>query len=111
MSSEARLAYHGVPRVLPPESPGEVPDCLTVEAIHHGMCCCVGADSSGGVAKKGGGHCADSSGGVVKEEGGAKDVCAQCQELALEWPDFITYLSASRININVRQVVSDKKKF
>ncbi len=101
MSSEARLAYHGVPRILPPDSPGEVPACLATEAIECRHCGDdVGSSGSGGVVSGGEGGC-----------GGVNDSCAQCRELVSEWPDFITYLSVSRININVRQVVSDEHGF
>ena len=37
--------------------------------------------------------------------------CPLCQQLVSDWPQFVQYLSVSRINVNVRQVVSEKHKF
>ena len=37
--------------------------------------------------------------------------CRSCQELAHSWPKFVAYLSVSRINVNIRQVVSEKIVF
>ena len=34
--------------------------------------------------------------------------CSSCAELILSWPQFVGYLSVSRINVNVRQVLSHK---
>lgn len=38
-------------------------------------------------------------------------VCLLCRQLIAGWPLFEQYLSVSRINVNVRQVVSEKHKF
>ena len=37
--------------------------------------------------------------------------CLSCQGLAQSWPQFVSYLSVSRINVNVRQVVSQDHVF
>jgi len=39
------------------------------------------------------------------------NVCLSCRQLIAGWPLFEQYLSVSRINVNVRQVVSEKHKF
>lgn len=39
------------------------------------------------------------------------NVCSLCRQLIAGWPLFEQYLSVSRINVNVRQVVSEKHKF
>ena len=39
------------------------------------------------------------------------NVCLSCRQLSAGWPLFEQYLSVSRINVNVRQVVSEKHKF
>ena len=39
------------------------------------------------------------------------NVCLSCRQLIADWPLFEQYLSVSRINVNVRQVVSEKHKF
>lgn len=85
MSTEARLAYHGVPRVLPPSQVGHVPAPLSTEAITHGLSC--------------------------RKEEGVKGSCAHCHELMSAWPNFISYLSVSRINVNIRQVISENHTF
>lgn len=94
MSRDARLAYHGVPRILPPSEGGEVPACLTTEAVMHGA------------------HCDGCS---IEQEGnrsgGVAGNCGNCGELLSVWTDVMTYLSVSRINVNVRQVVSEEYHF
>ncbi len=83
MSSEARLAYHGVPRILGPSlDGGGVPASLSAEAIAaHCWCVC------GGKKDKGGCHGAEGW------------CCIPRQRLASTWPNFVSYLSVSRINI------------
>lgn len=91
MSKEARLAYHGVPRIVAPleEKGGEVPACLTTEAIMHGLCGC----------------------GVEQEGDSNPGDCLNCQELVSAWDTVLPYLSVSRINVNVRQVASKEYHF
>ena len=95
MSRDSRLAYHGVPRILAPCKEGGVPACLEAEAIVHGPQCSGWSPEQEG--KSGGGGVAGS--------------CKDCGELSAMWTDVMAYLSVSRINVNVRQVVSDEYQF
>ena len=50
--------------------------------------------------------------GRVKGEGeGEQESCAHCVELTSVWDDVMSYLSVSRINVNIRQVVSEHFHF
>ena len=141
MSGESRLAYHGVPRVLPPSPDHPVPDCLTAEALV--SCTCwraakveshwtetTGGRSPDGQIKVSSSNkiCAevervcdtDCATGVALTQGrsfgcGLRDssdlCCCVCGRLADSWDAFVDYLSVSRVNINLRQVVSDNCKF
>ena len=166
MSGESRLAFHGVPRVLPPPSESPVPECLSLAAlerqqqeVEHSCCICgakwdsrpefrdlssqlsqsVAATEEGAGERRlitGSGsltaameaaihkhtdhHCDDTDlcdsrthmspppcCGPPETDTG----CPSCQQLVSDWPQFVQYLSVSRINVNVRQVVSEKHKF
>lgn len=96
MSREARLAYHGVPRILPPSEGEEVPPSLSGEMINHGAC---------------GWNLASAERPQENTVSCTATSCAQCQELVSDWPDIESYLAVSRINVNVRQVISEKFKF
>ena len=97
MASDARLSYHGVPRVLAPREDEMVPVALSAETIKCSSCQSVEAVASAAVV---------ACGNV-----GTSLHCAHCQTLVSTWPNFVSYLSMSRININVRQVISEKYKF
>ena len=100
MSKDARLAYHGVPRILPPSSEGDrVPVCLRPEAITHSPQC-----NGWSLEDQGEGSGDEGSKGVAGN-------CESCHALLSVWTDVMAYLSMSRINVNVRQVVSDKHQF
>ncbi len=134
MSGPSRLAYHGIPRVLPPSHTHAVPWCLEKEQLKNCVCsrtevrpgktlsefessmtvCKVARKEDGSVItdeditskgmKMNNGKCSeDSDCGLV--------VCSVCSQLANSWDTFVEYLCVSRININVRQVVSENLKF
>ena len=165
MSHDSRLAYHGVPRVLPPPPDASVPECLSLEALQHcarrtqcfdersscSVCGgewqvdpqCRGAtaghpiktktpeehhvpltDAAAATGERTLQHCAADT--RTEPEGDDVDSnppncpckcssssvrCLSCQELAHSWPKFVAYLSVSRINVNIRQVVSEKIVF
>lgn len=113
MSAESRLAYHGVPRILPPSSDNPVPHELSLHALRQPIreqdasdstevvchCCMCGRDKT------------DQSAVVPHRGDGTTRGCPSCQELAASWQEFMDYLSVSRINVNARQVVSEKHGF
>lgn len=103
MSRDARLAYHGIPRILLPsevEGMKLIPTSLTTEAITHGLCHWSAWSLEAG--EDAGGRCGDDKG---------TEMCQYCCELKSAWPSFMSYLSVSRINVNVRQVISEEHKF
>ena len=117
MSGEARLAYHGVPRVLGPCSSegGGVPVSLSAETIAHVWFSSGGSEREADEGTETGGG-AVVAGGVASGCGSSSNSssscdCPRCEELRVSWPDFVSYLSLSRININVRQVISESCKF
>ncbi len=97
MSGDARLAYHGVPRILPPSDENKVPPCLSASSIKHGLCHFNLTDEIGV--------------GTERDSRTRSGDCPHCSELESMWPHFIAYLAISRINMNIRQVVSDKHQF
>ncbi len=132
MSGSSRLAYHGVPRVLPPSHTHAVPWCLEKEQLKNCVCSrtevrpgktlsefessmtvCKGARKEDGNAI----NDEDITKGMNDGQFSTKDsdcalvVCSVCSQLAKSWDTFVEYLCVSRININVRQVVSEKFKF
>ena len=114
MSGDSRLAYHGVPRVLPPATGTEVPDCLSVDGLRQqmqsegGCVCQKRMEISRDIDEKAAGTRTRDE---VPEGDRHCSACPSCQELVHSWPMFVTYLSVSRINVNVRQVVSEKRTF
>lgn len=94
MSGSARLAYHGVPRILPPSSSEMIPCCLSAGCITHGLC-----------------HWHEPVNNGDHKTGKSVQDCPHCLELTSHWDSFESYLSVSRINVNVRQVVSEKHTF
>lgn len=181
MSGDSRLAYHGVPKIIPPSKRDDslVPWCLSKEPLmncecwrdndKHAAsaeetgCTCLTKQGTnvvgvGGNASEDSGHwltsrhvqlgirhneqsgvCGDctehtlpknllssSTEHIPTLSSSAEDVkngsgneltdsstpkCLSCGRLANSWSIFMDYLSVSRININVRQVVSDKFMF
>ena len=151
MSGDSRLAYHGVPRIIPPPKHGGslVPWGLSMEPLVNCECWkeTVKLRSTASVEetkKQGtinvfgveGGHwptsgyaqlevqrnepsgvCGDCAEDTLPKNLSAesansgKDSCPSCDKLANSWHIFMDYMSVSRVNINVRQVVSDKFKF
>lgn len=81
------------------ETPGDP------EVLH----CCHGGDDATGDLHTTQPKTQGQDGGVdVSSEGARSEPgpssCPQCVELLQSWPDFESYLSVSRINVNVRQV-------
>ncbi len=112
MSGPSRLAYHGIPRVLPPSPLHPVPHCLHRDQLDN--CICMNTDTriedeikqaTDKVLKTD----QDTTSDTENEQ--STQVCSDCCELANSWDTFVDYLSVSRININVRQVVSENFKF
>lgn len=97
MSSEARLSYHGVPRILAPPEGEKVPLSLSPDTIIHEMA----VDDQLEIAEEGYGD--------LEED--PQTNFTHCQALLSDWSNFESYLALSRININVRQVVTEMHKF
>lgn len=95
MSGDARLAYHGVPKILSPSTSDkeQVPTSLSAATITHGLC-----------------HYSEGTNPTCAA-GTTSNDCLYCRELVSLWHNVTSYLSMSRININVRQVISDQYKF
>ena len=128
MSGEARLAHHGVPKIIPPTGNNLIPSSLSVDSL---------SQYFGGVSHCQSGHDAPTSNTnafvAIEGEHGCKErkkakeekklststgktkpsrgYCCNHDEVLSSWPEFISYLSSSRINVNVRQVVSDLCRF
>ena len=102
MSGASRLAYHGVPKILPPHKGMETPHCLSQDTLQTYL---EGAHSEG--ARLPWCLCGKAQGTVVADSESANTVqCLSCSRLLNSWPEFAAYLSYSRINVNIRQVVS-----
>ena len=111
MSGESRLAYHGVPKILPYFLKGDFvskssrPSILCLESIFESQSCCacgfrpteIAEDQSNAV---------ETYNGEVKKKG-----CPCCEELIKTWQLFESYISVSRINVNIRQVVLENCMF
>lgn len=129
MAGDARLAHHGVPKILPPLGKELVPTSLSVEALSHyfnGVCHCqirhmtTTSNTSASIGGEHGDKEKEAAEHAVKKSwptssGGklqlSQDASCSHKEVLSSWPEFTAYLSASRINVNVRQVVSDLYKF
>jgi len=106
MSQESRLAYHGIPRITSCTTNQPVPSCLSVESLIACTCCTKGHRSRATVENT------DSE--VAKPMSRTifmTNQCSDCLSLASNWDCFIDYIALSRININVRQVLSEQFKF
>lgn len=106
MSQQSRLAYHGVPKILTPRNPS-VPDCLTEPALHQRIQeikklqgCIVEME---GCTKT----CSSPASNVPEHSYGLHftDILKfDYQWLLSNWKHFETYLTTTRINMNIRQV-------
>ena len=112
MSGESRLAYHGVPKILPHYCKGrvsnQVPECLSkVYETHLHQ-----SESQDACGFKKIMDQSDAAGCNVKyaDETGSRG-CPSCEELIRTWQLFESYISTSRINVNIRQVTSEKCTF
>ena len=114
MSGESRLAYHGVPKILLYFKEGDsilksgrlpmlFPECLLKPVVETQLCVCsfrtteIAVDQSDTVEM-----CA----GKVEQRG-----CSCCEELIKTWQLLESYTAVSRINVNIRQVVSENSTF
>lgn len=112
MSGPSRLAYHGVPRVLTPSSTHTVPYCLRREQLEN--CACTktrGTKSESELTTVKVSRRKDEHVTECGKNSACQEACPVCYQLANLWNMFVEYLSVSRININVRQVVSETFKF
>lgn len=114
MSGESRLAYHGVPKIISPLKE-LVPLSLSAQTLlSSSTCvhCCESRQFTPGAKETSGEQTTPVAqkdrGGQDKEELAGKRTAQYCccveNELATSWTDFMSYLSVSRINVNVRQV-------
>ena len=116
MSGESRLAYHALPKVLPPLE-GHGPDVLSQAALEHAIDLCARDSISSSCMV-----CGQTRAAIYSERiprvpdpslvhspdpastSSHSEPCTGCQWLLKTWPQFESYLSCSRINVNVRQV-------
>lgn len=102
MSGESRLAYHGVPKILP-----YFQECGSSSkfGVQHLLkpCICGFGPTETAVDQS---SAAEMCAGEVEKRG-----CPCCEELIKTWPLFESYISVSRINVNIRQVVSENCAF
>ena len=114
MSGESRLAYHALPKVLSPLEPGQGPDILSQTALEHAIDLCARDSTLSTCMVCGQARAAISTpqNTLVPEtslmhnptSSSRSEPCSGCQWLLKTWPQFRSYLSCSRINVNVRQV-------
>ena len=118
MSGQSRLAYHGVPKILSHfrggvhsqsfDSQSGVPRCLTKQVFEtylESQSSCDVGHTEMFVEQSGSAECKTSS--VAMDKRG----CSSCEELIKTWHLFESYISTSRINVNIRQVTSEKCTF
>lgn len=117
MSGPSRLAYHGVPRVLTPSPAHTIPYSLHKEHLENCVCTSTEAGTKCGselttVKVSGDKYITrgTESGQCLKYSDRCL-TCSVCCQLANSWDVFVDYLLVSRININVRQVVSGNFEF
>ena len=119
MSGESRLAYHALPKVLPPPD-GHVSDVLSRAALEHAIemcardstssCCTVCRQLRAEIHSDPQDTCILEPSLDMHNSAGSSShtklpcCCIGCQWLSRTWPQFESYLSCSRINVNVRQV-------
>ncbi len=115
MSGESRLAYHGVPKVLPYFKEGEYvsksnrqsilwPECLLRPVCETRSWCDFGISEMAANQSNAVQTC-DINGEIEKRG------CPCCEELIKTWQLLESYISVSRINVNIRQVVSENCTF
>ena len=122
MAGQSRLAYHGVPKILPHYqgargSSGsrdtKLKESLLPNCLQKGVCeAYLETPSSCDFASMEKGN--DSPNSKMCESKGAetgKGGCSSCRELIKAWQLFESYMSTSRININIRQVTSETCAF
>lgn len=119
MSGQSRLAYHGVPKILSHfrggvhrqnnfDSRSGVPECLTkqvCETYLESQSSCGIEHTETFVEQSVSAECNTSSVAMGKRG------CSSCEELIKTWHLFESYISTSRINVNIRQVTSEKCNF
>lgn len=117
MSGQSRLAYHGVPKILPPQWHGtgdrdsksaSIPECLSrpvCETYLDSMSSC-GLQETASQSNEGESETQAASSSLTKKAG-----CSTCEEILKTWQSFESYMLTSRINVNIRQVTSDNFTF
>ena len=115
MSGESRLAYHGVPKILPYFKEGDFvsksdrpsilcPESLLKPVFETQSCCACGFRPTEMMVDQS--NAAEMCDGEAEKRG-----CPCCEELIKMWQLFESYVSVSRINVNIRQVVSENCTF
>lgn len=114
MAGESRLAYHGVPKILPYFKESDLipksgrPSFLCPESLFKNpafagrSCCACGFRTAEMTVKLG-----EMSDSDESEKWG----CPCCEELIKTWQLFESYINVSRINVNIRQVQSENCTF
>ena len=116
MSRESRLAYHGVPKVLPYFKVGDFvlksdrqsilwPECLLKPEFGTQSCCGFKTAGMAAVNQSNIVETHDIDGEIEKRG------CSCCEELIKTWQLLESYISVSRINVNIRQVISENCTF
>lgn len=111
MSGDSRLAYHGVPKILPycregisNHQPNPSAICLSEGAFEARSTSACGFGLIG--------RTMDQSGTAkMSVDEAEKGGCPCCEELIKTRQLFESYISVSRINVNIRQVVSQNCTF
>ena len=121
MSVQSRLAYHGVPKILPHHfhktETGECKNAPLPECLSKGVCeAYLDSKSRCGLSSVQEATGQSKRAGCDREKTQAKSLtekrgCPCCEELIKTWQLFESYVSMSRINVNIRQVTSDKCSF
>lgn len=97
MSGPCRLAYHGIPKIIPPSKGMEIPSCLSQRALQQYLEAAQRDDRC---------LCGKVPAHVAGPENTEAAPCVSCGSFLSSWKDFAEYISSSRINVNIRQVVS-----
>lgn len=119
MAGQSRLAFHGVPKILPHYQGARgtssehrdtlLPDCLSKSVCEAYLGTPLSCDFVS--TKKGDDESISSCEAEIKGAEMRKGECSSCQELIKTWQLFESYMSTSRINVNIRQVTSDTCTF
>lgn len=117
MSGQSRLAYHGVPKIVPNLrgvhsqnfdskcTSAVVPEVLTKPVCENYL----ESQSSCGIERTE--TFMEQSTSAECRTSVGKRGCSSCKELIKTWDLFEAYISTSRINVNIRQVTSEKCTF